>query len=200
MLRLAICIISALALSSCSSPPTKIHNVCDIFEEKPDWFDATEATEQQWGTPIHVQMAIIRQESAFKSEARPPRETLFGFIPWFRPSTAFGYAQVLDGTWEWYQKKTGNTGADRDDFDDASDFVGWYTKVSQTKLKIPLSNAGKQYLAYHEGHGGYARKTYRKKPWLVKVSKKVARYSNDYQKQLKQCRPSLEARWSLWPF
>jgi len=42
-------------------------------------------SEERWGTPIHVQLAIIRQESTFKFNARPPRKKLVGFIPWNRP-------------------------------------------------------------------------------------------------------------------
>ena len=41
-------------------------------------------------------------------------------------SSAYGYAQALEGTWDDYRKDTGRRGADRDDFADSSDFIGWY--------------------------------------------------------------------------
>ena len=40
------------------------------------------------------------------------------------------FAQALDGTWERYKSETGREFADRDDFEDAIDFVGWYTNMS----------------------------------------------------------------------
>ena len=61
-------------------------------------------------------------------------------------------------------------------------------------------DAYNQYLAYHEGHGGYKRKTFRNKDWLVKVAKKVDQRARDYGAQLKRCESSLDKGWSLWPF
>ncbi len=192
--------ITLILMSCASSPPENIDNICAIFEEKDDWFDDAQASEEQWGTPIHVQMAIIRQESRFRDDAQPPRTTLLGFIPWTRPSSAYGYPQAKDATWEWYIRKTGNDGADRDDFADAIDFVGWYTNLSHRTLGISKWDAYQQYLAYHEGHGGFKRKTYRKKGWLKSVARKVDQQSKRYATQLKSCRAELEQGWSLWPF
>ena len=192
--------IGLLLINCASSPPQNIDNICAIFEEKDDWFEDARASEQRWGTPIHVQMAIIRQESRFRDDAQPPRGTLLGFIPWTRPSSAYGYPQAKDGTWEWYIQKTGNDGADRDDFGDAVDFVGWYTNLSHRRLGISKWDAYRQYLAYHEGHGGFERRTYRKKGWLKSVARKVERQSKRYAAQLKGCREELEEGWSLWPF
>ena len=53
-------------------------------------------------------MAIIRQESSFDPNAAPERNKLLGFIPWKRPSSAKGYAQAVEGTWEEYKKETNN--------------------------------------------------------------------------------------------
>jgi len=196
----AVWVVVTLAPGCATTPPGNIDDICEIFEEKDDWFDEAEAVEKRWGVPIHVQMAIIRQESSFKDDARPPRTRLLGFIPWTRPSSAYGYAQAKDATWDWYITKTGNGGADRDDFADALDFVGWYATVSHRNLGISKWDAYRQYLAYHEGHGGYRRKTYRNKPWLVRVAKQVDRNSKRYARQLHGCREELESRWSLWPF
>ncbi len=178
-----------IILSGCSkSPPKRINNACDIFDEKSGWYKASYKSYKKWGVPVHVQLAIMHQESRFVHDAKPPRQKLFWFIPWTRPSDAFGYAQVKDSTWEWYKDKTGNWFADRDDFDDAVDFIGWYGSVSYRLLKISKWDAYGQYLAYHEGHGGYKRKTYLKKKWLIRVAKKVKANANRYAQQLKQCK------------
>ncbi len=155
---------------------------------------------ERWGVPIPVQMAIIRQESRFRDDAKPPRRKLLGMIPWTRPSSAYGYGQVKDETWDWYIQKTGNRGADRDDFDDAIDFVGWYGSVSHRSLGISKWDAYSQYLAYHEGHGGFKRKTYRKKSWLMKVAHRVQVKAKQYSVQLARCEDRLGRGWRLWPF
>ncbi|MEJ2322962.1 MAG: hypothetical protein P8Z31_11730, partial [Gammaproteobacteria bacterium] len=158
-------LILLLFVTACSSgPPRNTNDVCSIFDEKRGWYKAAKKSEKRWGTPAHVQMSIIRQESTFKFDARPPRTKLLGFIPWKRPSDAYGYAQALESTWKAYKKDTGQLFADRDDFDDAIDFVGWYTAESSRQLGISKWDAHSQYLAYHEGRGGYARGTYRRKP------------------------------------
>lgn len=180
-------------------PPKSITNSCVMLDDKGSWYKALKKSEKKWGTPIHVQLAIIRQESSFKRKAKPPKKYILGFIPWGRKSSAYGYAQVKDGTWKWYKEKTGRKGADRDNFKDAVDFVGWYTNLSNKTLGISKWDAYNQYLAYHEGHGGWKRRTYNKKPWLVKVARKVDGYSKEYAAQLRRCEDDLGG-WSLWPF
>ena len=97
-----------------TAPPKNVENICAIFKEKKSWYKAAKKSEERWGTPKHVQMAIIRQESSFDFNAKPPRTRLLGFIPWKRPSDAYGYAQALDSTWGWYKDETGRWFADRD--------------------------------------------------------------------------------------
>lgn len=193
-------IFSALLLSGCASRPGNIENACAIFDDQGDWFKSMERVEKKWKLPIHVQLAIIHQESKFKHNAKPPRKTLFWFLPGPRASSAFGYAQVLDGTWRWYKEKTGNWGADRDNFADAVDFIGWYTDISHNRLGLSRWDAEAQYLAYHEGHGGYKRKSHMKKEWLLQVAKKVKRNASRYHSQLSRCRGRFEGNWSVWPF
>jgi len=78
-----------------TTPPANVENICAIFDEKSSWYRAAKKSEKRWGTPVHVQLSIIRQESSFRFDARPPRTKLLGFIPWTRPSDAYGYAQAL---------------------------------------------------------------------------------------------------------
>ncbi len=193
--------VAASALAGCgSSPPRNPADSCAIFKEKSRWYrDALESSER-WGVPVHVQMAILYQESAFVNDARPPRNRLLWFIPWTRPSSAYGYAQATDGTWVWYREATGNGGADRDDFGDVTDFIGWYGDQSNRRLGIPLDDAYRQYLAYHEGHAGYRRGSYRSKQWLMNVASRVEIRARSYQLQLANCAGELvESPW-YWPF
>ena len=201
MARLLVITIASLALLSCTSlPPKNQGNACAIFYEKDNWYAAALAAQKKWGTPIAVQMAIIYQESRFQSDAKPPRNWFLGVIPLPRSSSAYGYGQSQDSTWDWYMRSTDSYGADRDDFADVVDFIGWYTNVSQRKLGLSKWDAEKQYLAYHEGHGGYSRGTFLKKPWLQLVAKKVGSQAERYASQLKSCESGLDTGWSIWPF
>jgi hypothetical protein len=184
---------SSVLLAGCASaPPSNTANICSIFQEKEDWYASAKAAAGRWHTPIAVQMAIINQESSFVDDARPPRVRFLG-IPLWRPTTAYGYSQATDATWERYLGKTGNSGADRDDFGDATDFVGWYMQQSHLQLGLAKSDAYNQYLAYHEGQGGYQRGSWRDKPALQSAARKVAATASRYQRQLATCQPELES-------
>jgi len=137
-------------------------------------------------------MAFIHQESKFIDDARPPWEWFLWIIPTGRASSAFGYAQALDGTWLEYQRQTGNWGADRDEFEDAVDFIGWYNHKTLVRNRVDPHDAYSLYLAYHEGQGGFERGTYKKKKWLLNVARKVEKRSRMYQQQLQGCKSELD--------
>lgn len=192
--QVLVLFISLLALSACTtSPPRDVNNICAIFEEKDDWYDDAADAQAEWGSPIPVMMAIMHQESRFQADVRPPRPRLLGFIPWFRSSSAYGYAQAQDMTWGEYKDEGGSFGADRDDFGDAIDFIGWYNYKSGKRSGISPNNTYGLYLAYHEGHGGFNRGTYRKKPWLMTVARKVEARAGSYQAQLVICEEELKS-------
>lgn len=191
-------LLSCLSLLACAGAPADVDDGCAMLEEKRGWYRSAERSYKRWGVPVHVQLAIIYQESRFEHDAKPPRDTLLWVIPWFRRSSAYGYAQAKDETWAWYQRETGNSGADRDDFADAVDFIGWYGTLSHRQLKISKWDAYNQYLAYHEGHGGYRRGSYRSKSWLLGVARKVRTRAERYRVQLGQCADRLDRGW--WPF
>ncbi|MDE1348578.1 hypothetical protein L9W80_00290 [Vibrio aestuarianus] len=189
-----VCVVvgSATLLAGCASaPPQQQHNLCAIFREKPKWYEDALDMQEKWGTPINVAMAIVKQESSFRHNARPPKDYLLGFIPWGRVSSAYGYAQAQDPAWADFQKAT-NNGGSRTNFDDSLMFIGWYTTETQRTLGISKWDPYNQYLAYHEGRGGYKRKSYQAKPSLIKVARKVEQQAKDYGWQLKQCRQELE--------
>ena len=148
---------------------------------------AIERSVERWGVPPEITVSFVYQESSFRSDARPPRRKILWIIPWKRPTTAFGYAQAIDATWARYQQDTGSLDADRTDFADAVDFIGWYNEHSYTALRISKSDAKSTYFAYHEGHDGYENRSYRNKKWLLQVAEKVAARADRYRKQLKSC-------------
>ncbi|MEP5569976.1 MAG: transglycosylase SLT domain-containing protein [Halioglobus sp.] len=181
-----------MAVGCTTSPPSNVNNICDIFDEKRGWYDDALDSKKEWGSPIPVMMAIMHQESRFVAKAKPPRKKIFGFIPGPRPSDAYGYSQAKKSTWKDYKRGGGNYGADRDDFGDAIDFIGWYNEQSRKRSGISKSDTYRLYLAYHEGHGGFNRGTYKSKKWLTDVARKVERRAGSYQQQLNGCEKNLE--------
>ena len=118
-------------LQSCATkPPENPDNICLIFQEKRSWYKAAVKTEKRWGSPAYVTLAFIKQESDFQQGAKPERTKLLGFIPWKRKSSAYGYAQAIDGTWDIYKKQAKKPLASRTSFKDSVDFIGWYNKKS----------------------------------------------------------------------
>ena len=179
-------------LMGCSSIPKNTANSCQIFNERYLWYKHTKKAEKKWGTPIYIQLAIIKMESDFDWLAKPERQKIFKIIPYKRPSSSFGYSQAVKGTWEQYKKETGNKFATRVRFKDSVDFIGWYTNKTETILKISKKDAFKQYLAYHEGWGNF--KYYKKNKKVIKLAKKVEKQSNVYKKQLLRCANSLNKK------
>ena len=184
----ATLLLSIYLLGACSTrPPAQPEDLCQIFAEKSAWHQAAQGMTQRWGTPSFVTMAMMYQESSFREDARPPMRYFLGVIPYGRPSTAYGYAQAIDGTWDWYIRETGKRGADRDDFSDASDFIGWYMNTNQQMNGVSTRDAYNQYLAYHEGKAGFAKGSYHKKPWLPPVARDVQAWALRYEQQLASC-------------
>ena len=178
--------------SSCSSVPQNTSNSCKIFDEKYLWYKHSKKVEQKWGTPIHIQLAIIKMESDFDWLAKPPRQKLFKVIPFKRPSSSFGYSQAVKGTWEQYKKETGNKLAIRTRFKNSVDFIGWYINKTEKILKIPKTDAYRQYIAYHEGWGNY--KNYKNNKKVIILAKRVKDQADRYQNQIKQCQTQLNRK------
>ncbi len=178
-----------------TSPPRHVDNLCSIFDEKNGWYDDARKAQKRWGSSISTMMAIMHQESHFQPKAKPERTRILWIIPGPRKSSAYGFAQVKDETWDWYKDKAGRWGADRDDFGDAIDFVGWYNHISHESNGIKLDDTYSLYLAYHEGHGGFKRRTFKKKTWLQRVAHKVSARADLYQRQLNGCEKRLKSGW-----
>lgn len=177
------CGAALLFLGACSASksniapyvPTSIDHGCAILNTDDSWREAFSKTYQKYGVPPHVVMAVIHQESRFVHDARAPT------------SNAYGYAQALTETWEWYKGKTGKTHVYRDYLPHAVDFIGWYLRENNRRTNVSKWDASTQYLAYHDGTGGYLRGSHLKKPWLLAVADKVGERAAMYRNQLGEC-------------
>ena len=182
-------LIFVFLISACSSIPSNTSDSCSIFNERYLWYKYAKKSEQKWGTPIYLQLAIIKMESGFDWLAKPPRQKLFKIVPYKRPSSSFGYSQAVKGTWRQYKTETGNKIATRTRFKDSVDFIGWYTSKTEKILKVSKQDAFKQYIAYHEGWGNY--KNYKNNKKVINLAKKVEKQASIYKKQLSDCKNSL---------
>lgn len=187
-LMMAVVIGLAACGGGSSKAPRNLDNACALAREKPAYFAAMRKTEARWGVPVHVQMATIHQESKFIGNAKTPHRYALGVIPVGRQSSAYGYSQALDATWEEYQRAERRYGAKRNRIQDATDFMGWYMDGSSEKLGISKWDARSQYLAYHEGRTGFANGSHNGKTWLLAVADKVQARADMYQQQLSTCR------------
>lgn len=179
-------------LASYSAAPSHIDDVCRVFDQKSGWLEnwrsEADRANRQYGVPVPVLMATLRKESGFQQNAKPPPRTmLLGFIPWKRVSSAYGYSQALDGTWEQYRKETGNGSAKRTNFRDAVDFVGWYHAKTADRLGVAKDDAYNLYLAYYFGWTGYQRGDWQQKPGLQRYARETEKMARDYAEQLREC-------------
>lgn len=171
----------------CASQASADETICQLFIKHPNWLWAAEKAQDHWHVPISELMAIIYQESHFAEHAAPKRLMLWHYIPWTRKTSAFGYAQATNATWQLYCQNRGRLSADRSDFADAVDFVGWYASFAHEKLHIAKNDTYNIYLAYHEGINGYKSRSYQNKHWLTHVAGKVSQHKQQYHQQLMQC-------------
>lgn len=194
---------AALLLGACAAPaPERADNLCRLLDARPQWYDYAQASRERWGTPIPVQMAFVRQESSFRHDARPPRTWLLGFIPWRRPTTAYGYAQAQNPVWGEYLEEEGGLFSRRTHMKYALDFIGWYNNNTHERLGISKNNPRHLYLAYHQGHTGYRRGHWRENPRLLRAASRVERTAQTYSAQLEQCESRYQCRrfWEFGPF
>jgi len=189
---LTIAVVLVLLFQSCATrPPQGGDDLCQIFYEKGEWYRGARRSFERWGVPESVQMAFVHQESRFRADARPGWRRVLWIFPVGRRSSAYGYGQVKDGTWGDYIRATGHRGAERDEFADVADFIGWYGDLIHRRTAVEKHDAYNLYLAYHEGPGGFARGTHREKPWLLGVARKVEARARFYEAQYLGCRERL---------
>ena len=72
-------------------------------------------------------------------------------------------------------------------FGDAIDFIGWYNDRSNKRLGLRKNDTYNLYLAYYNGHSGYAKGAWKKSATIKGYAKKASRQAAIYAKQLRRC-------------
>ena len=173
LLALMLCIFAVQTNSAKAG--TDLDDACDILRDRIGWFTAASDVSEKWQISVPTILALMHQESRFKATAAA------------KTTTAYGYAQALDGTWELYVKENGAVGAKRTSFIASADFIGWYMGLTKQRVGLPLDDVAGHYLAYHEGHGGYRSKRWKKNAKLIAIAKDVARRAETYEEQMRAC-------------
>ncbi|MEN9855999.1 MAG: hypothetical protein RL186_822 [Pseudomonadota bacterium] len=185
-------VLLALVLAGCATtnvkPPANTADACAILAEKRGWESHVFEAARNWSVSPGTILSFIRHESGFRHNARPVDK---GGKPL---SSAYGYAQALDGTWAHYERVQG--GGKRKSFEDSADFIGWYLDQISKQTKVQKSDARNLYLAYHEGPGGFNRGTYRAKTWLLGVAQRVDAQAQTYDNQLQRCERRKMRQWA----
>lgn len=191
MKRILLFVALASMLGGCASTPIRTSNACAVLDQKngffTNWERSAKKAEREYGIPVPVILATMYTESGFRHNARPPRKKLMGFIPWKRQSSAYGYAQALDGTWDRYRRETGHGSARRTNFEDAAQFIGWYHRESVRKNGVSPTDTYSLYLNYYLGHGGYAKGSGRNNSTAVRGAQRAQQIAQKYDSQLQQC-------------
>ncbi|AIT08609.1 hypothetical protein LO80_00545 [Candidatus Francisella endociliophora] len=154
---------------------------CEILDQHPTWKTSLKSAQNKYNLPPAFAMGIIYQESRFKAEAKS------------KYSSAYGYAQAIDGTWKHFQQEV-KTNAKRNNFDDSVQFIGWYMSQLSKSLNLKMSDGYNLYMAYMLGATGFKRYkngTFKNKAKIQedkKLAAKVKAYTNAYTNQLRKCK------------
>jgi hypothetical protein len=189
----AILFLSALLASACAGAPqpsnAQIADACLLLQHNKPWHEALRSAARDWGAPMGFTLAVMKQESSFDGAALAPRgeRQWFGLVEGQRLSSAAGYSQALESTWEIYKKATGKGGASRNSFQDSSDFIGWYFNTTGKRTGLGQYDYKAHYLAYHEGAAGYLKGAWKNKSWLVETANRVAAQAARYESQISAC-------------
>lgn len=179
-------------LFCCSSEKVdKSQDLCMVYNKNYHWYRSAMRAQKKHDIDATIIMSVMAQESNFTHNARPGKEYILNFIPWGYETSARGYGQVIDGAWDDYKKINNKWFPSRHNFNDVSDYIGWYLDKASKKLHINRKDTYHLYLAYHQGMTGYKRHDERNNHELDLIAKKVQRNSNRYQYEFKQCENSL---------
>jgi len=154
---------------------SNIENACKMMQERSGWYRSAVAASQKWQVPIPPLLAIIRQESRFNATAAA------------RGSSAYGFAQALDGTWNRYRHAAKAHNAIRTSFADSVNFIAWYMTETRKRPGLPAEDMAGHYLAYREGIAGFRSTRWAEKPRLISIAQKVAQTAWTYEQQLQNC-------------
>ncbi|MCP8352625.1 hypothetical protein [Candidatus Synchoanobacter obligatus] len=181
-----------LILAGCGRfpPDTYDNHICQVVQSHWGWAKPLRHVSEEYHISPGLVLSVIFHESSFRAQARPERKSVLGFVPW-TVSSAYGYGQIKDETWAWYKSHRPGYFQSRTQFSDTVDFIGWYYQIFRRKNPLESFNdmqvARDFYFAYHEGLGGYQRKTYASQAWLINKAERVAKRASEYNQQLVNC-------------
>jgi hypothetical protein len=175
-------ILCLLLLTACAPPrevegPPPANATCALLASHKGWSEALALAQQRWEIPPAPVMAVVRQESNFEV----PKHTK-------QPLAPFGYAQADARTWSAYRTAVKHPRADRANFADAVDFIGWYFAATQARTGARYSDVVTHYLSYSRGQNRPGKAS----PAARKNAAKVAAYAKTYAKDLAACPPKLK--------
>lgn len=183
----AAAMVASLALVACTPPreqaaappPAPPANAtCALLAAHKGWPEALANAQARWDVPPAPLMAVVRQESNFKVEAKITQ-----------PLAPFGYAQADARTWSAYRSAVGRPHADRANFTDAVDFIGWYFAATKARTGAPyVKQLATHYLAYSRGQNRPSKAS----PAARRNAAKVVAYAKAYEKDLAACPPKLK--------
>jgi hypothetical protein len=162
-----------IGLPICSFAANK--GICQVIAAHPSWYNDAKTVQEQYGVPVSVQMAIIHEESHFKAAAKNPR------------SSAYGYAQAVNQIWSTYKASSGNSNSARNNFADATQFIGWYAQRMHKQINVSPKSAYNLYLAYHDGAGGYLSDMHKKHAPTKHLAENVQNVADQYKIELTSC-------------
>lgn len=151
------------------------NSICQVIKVHPSWYKDAKAVQKKYGVPVYVQLAIIHEESHFKANARNPH------------SSAFGYAQAVNQIWTTYKASSGNSKDVRNNFADATKFIGWYAQRMHKQINVSPKSAYELYLAYHDGAGGYLSDMHKKYDSTKRLADHVQQVAGQYKEALIAC-------------
>lgn len=157
--------------------PPPANETCALIASHKGWTEALANAEARWETPAAALLAVVRQESNFEV---PDRNN--------QPLAPYGYAQADSRTWSAYRTAVKRPRADRANFTDAVDFIGWYFAATRARTGAKYSDVTTHYLAYSRGQNRPGKAS----PAARKNAAKVAAYAKAYAKDLAACPPTLK--------
>lgn len=150
-------------------------NICEVLKVHPSWYQDAKVVQQKWGVPVSVQLAIIQEESHFKPDAKN------------KDSSAYGFAQAVNQIWVTYKENCDNKKQKRNNFKDATNFIGWYANRMQKQVNVSPQNAYQLYLSYHDGASGYLTALHKKQAFSKQLADHVQDVANQYKVELLSC-------------
>jgi len=166
--KLSILVMATLLLSGCFGSSTKQQlQICDELDANDEWIEPAVNAQQKYGTPLALSLSLLELPLS-KLEKKHVRPRM--------------------SDWDEYRIRSERWDAVPSNPQDAVDFIGWFTQLSQKRNSLAWHEAGEHYLALRLGHGGYHRFDATKYPELSQQAKGIDARSKRWSKELAACK------------